>query len=153
MGPKKRNEYKTTIDSNKFEFNKIPKDIEKLETQLKKDKLILKSIESPQGKTGSTGYQKNSEQLDDQEQSINIINNTHTQIIDRDKETLIALNEQGNRIKKITNDLHEVEHELSIQEQLNEVLSNNDLKNRLKLVFVVLLLGFADLLILYIKMK
>ncbi|MCQ2816629.1 MAG: hypothetical protein MJ252_05100 [archaeon] len=78
-------------------------------------------------------------------------NNVANEIIGRDKMTAMEIRRQGNQLENISNTLDNTEAELSIVDQITEVMKYNHLYYKLKLYAVIVLLFLANLIVLYLK--
>ena len=139
------------INSHKIEFNKIKEEIKTLENKIK-----LQLIGN------NTKYEYREEQIDNNALKDKIENNTNkivettkaaNEIIDRDKMVTTELKRQGNVLLDIHLKMGEAEENLSIVQQLRQVMQNNDLFYRLKLYAMAILLFIANIIILFIKFR
>ena len=139
------------INSHKLEFNKIKEEIKTLENKIK-----LQLIGN------NTKYEYREEQIDNNALKDKIENNTNkivettkaaNEIIDRDKMVTTELKRQGNVLLDIHLKMGETEENLSIVQQLRQVMQNNDLFYRLKLYAMAILLFIANIIILFIKFR
>jgi len=139
------------INSHKLEFNKIKEEIKTLENKIK-----LQLIGN------NTKYEYREEQIDNNALKDKIENNTNkivettkaaNEIIDRDKMVTTELKRQGNVLLDIHLKMGEAEENLSIVQQLRQVMQNNDLFYRLKLYAMAILLFIANIIILFIKFR
>ena len=139
------------INSHKIEFNKTKEEIITLENKIKLNligndsKYIYKEEE------------RNNNILKDKiESNTNkIVETTKTanEIIDRDKMITSELKRQGNQLLDIHLKMGETEENLSIVQQLRQVMQNNDLFYRLKLYAMAVLLFIANIIILFVKFR
>ena len=139
------------INSHKIEFNKTKEEIKTLENKIKLNligndsKYIYKEEE------------RNNNILKDKiENNTNkIVETTKTanEIIDRDKMITSELKRQGNQLLDIHLKMGETEENLSIVQQLRQVMQNNDLFYRLKLYAMAVLLFIANIIILFVKFR
>ena len=137
------------INSHKIEFNKTKEEIKTLENKIKLNligndsKYIYKEEE------------RNNNILKDKiESNTNkIVETTKTanEIIDRDKMITSELKRQGNQLLDIHLKMGETEENLSIVQQLRQVMQNNDLFYRLKLYAMAVLLFIANIIIIFVK--
>ena len=139
------------INSNKIEFNKINEEIKTLENKIK-----LQLI----GNDSKFIYNEeeiNNDLLKDKiENNTNkIIQSTQTanEIIGRDKMITTELKRQGDVLLGIHLKMGETEENLSIVQQLRQVMQNNDLFYRLKLYAMAILLFIANIIILFVKFR
>ena len=139
------------INSHKIEFNKTKEEIKTLENKIKLNligndsKYIYKEEE------------RNNNILKDKiESNTNkIVETTKTanEIIDRDKMITSELKRQGNQLLDIHLKMGETEENLSIVQQLRQVMQNNDLFYRLKLYAMAVLLFITNIIILFVKFR
>ena len=139
------------INSHKLEFNKIKEEIKTLENKIK-----LQLIGN------NAKYEYREEQIDNNALKDKIENNTNkivettkaaNEIIDRDKMVTTELKRQGNVLLDIHLKMGEAEENLSIVQQLRQVMQNNDLFYRLKLYGMAILLFVANIIILFVKFR
>ena len=144
-----RHEYIGAIRSNKTEYDKMIKEIDKIHNQLKKERLLDNTVE-PENEGDKYNY-LNKKML---KQNNNLVRAQQmgNEITETQDKTLEELVRQKNKLKGANEMMGEVEQSLSLHDQLLGVMSNRELFNKLKLVSIVILLLFADLLVLYIKL-
>ena len=139
------------INSQKIEFNKTKEEIKTLDNKIKlnlignNSKYIYKEQE-----------RDNNLLRDKIESNTNkIIDTTKTanEIIDRDKIITSELKKQGNQLLDIHLKIGETEENLSLVQQLRQVMQNNDLFYRLKLYAMAILLFIANIIILFVKFR
>ena len=145
---KTRNEFKGTISSQKIEFNKIKQEIKLLENKIELNLNNNKKIEM---KLMNNNEIK--EQIDYNINTIKEANKTANEIIDRNNMMNTELKRQGNVLLNVHLKMGEAEENLSTIQQLRQVMQNRDLFYRLKLYAMAILLFFANILVLYIKLK
>ena len=139
------------INSQKIEFNKTKEEVKTLDNKIKlnlignNSKYIYKEQE------------RDNNLLRDKIESITnkIIDTTKTanEIIDRDKIITSELKKQGNQLLDIHLKIGETEENLSLVQQLRQVMQNNDLFYRLKLYGMAILLFIANIIILFVKFR
>lgn len=147
-----RNDFKGAVDNCKSEYLKAIKDIDKLEVIFNKERLIESTTHSDFDMENAHKYQFLNSKLDDQNKTLGDANKTGNEIIKTQTIILNELDKQKNQLDKIDQTVSEVEEHLSIHDQIFQVMNNRELFNKLKLVVVVVLLLFADILVLYIKL-
>ena len=139
------------INSQKIEFNKTKEEVKTLDNKIKlnlignNSKYIYKEQE-----------RDNNLLRDKIESNTNkIIDTTKTanEIIDRDKIITSELKKQGNQLLDIHLKIGETEENLSLVQQLRQVMQNNDLFYRLKLYAMAILLFIANIIILFVKFR
>ena len=78
---------------------------------------------------------------------------TANEIIDRNQMVTTELKRQGDALLDIHLKMGETEENLSLVQQLRQVMQNNDLFYRLKLYAMAILLFIANIIILFIKFR
>ena len=137
------------INSHKIEFNKIKEEIKTLENKIK-----LQLIGNDSKYVYKEEERDNNALKDKIENNTNrIIQTTKTadEIIDRGKMVTTELKRQGNVLLNIHLKMGETEENLSIVQQLRQVMQNNDLFYRLKLYAMAVLLFIANIIIIFVK--
>lgn len=153
MGEKMRNEFKTQIDIIKNDQKKLAYDIDKVEMKTKQDFLTVNpNRELPLPKDEKERMRNLANKLDDQKKDLFQTNKTQNNILSLQENTLLNLNDQGQRLQGINTKLGEIEQNLSLSEQIVGVMANRELFYRFKLALIVFLLFLADIIVLYIKM-
>jgi hypothetical protein len=127
------------------------KDIEKIDLQLKKERLIDKSTDDQEDSGEKFNYLHG--KINKQNIQLNNAVKMGKEITTNQDLTYIELKNQRDKLQKANNMMTEVEQTLSLHDQLVGVINNRDLFNKLKLVVIVALLFIADVLVLYIKLK
>ena len=139
------------INSNKIEFNKIKEEVKTLENKIKLNLM-----------GNNSKYKYLEEERDNNLLKDKIENNTnkifHTtktanEIIDRNQMVTTELKRQGDALLDIHLKMGETEENLSLVQQLRQVMQNNDLFYRLKLYAMAILLFIANIIILFIKFR
>ena len=139
------------INSHKIEFNKTKEEIKNIENKIK-----LQLIGNDSKYIYKEEERDNNILKDKIESNTNkIMETTKTagEIIDRDKMITTELKRQGNVLLDIHLKMGEAEENLSIVQQLRQVMQNNDLFYRLKLYAMAILLFIANIIILFIKFR
>jgi hypothetical protein len=152
LSEKLRKEHIGAIKNNKFEYEKMLKEVEKLELDLKKEKLLDKSIQ-PDNDDENEKLGKFSKKIDKQNKQLGKAARIGKEITTNQDMTLVELKRQRDKLEKTNNIVNEVENTLSLHDQLVGVMNNRELFNKLKLVGIVVLLFIADILVLYIKLR
>jgi len=139
------------ISSHKIEFNKTKEEIKTLENKIK-----LQLIGNAPNYIYKEEERDNNLLKDKIENNTNNIvqtSKTANEIIDRDKMITTELKRQGNVLLDIHLKMGETEENLSIIQQLRQVMQNNDLFYRLKLYAMAILLFIANIIILFVKFR
>jgi hypothetical protein len=125
------------------------KEIDKIHNQLKKEKLIDYQVEH---ENEGDKYNYLSNKLNKQNNNLAKAQKMGVEITNTQDKTLEELVRQKNKLKGANDMMGEVEQKLSLHDQILGVMSNRELFNKLKLCLIAVLLLFADLLVLYIKL-
>ena len=139
------------INSHKIEFNKTKEEIKNIENKIKlqlignDSKYIYKEEERDNNKL--------KDKIESNTNKIMETTKTAGEIIDRDKMITTALKRQGNVLLDIHLKMGETEENLSLVQQLRQVMQNNDLFYRLKLYAMAILLFIANIIILFVKFR
>ena len=139
------------INSQKIEFNKTKEEVKTIDNKIK-----LNLIGNNSKYTYKEVERDNNLLRDKIENNTNkIIDTTKTanEIIDRDKIITSELKKQGNQLLDIHLKMGETEENLSLVQQLRQVMQNNDLFYRLKLYGMAILLFIANIIILFVKFR
>lgn len=139
------------INSHKIEFNKIKEEIKNLENKIKlqlignDSKYVYKEEERDNNAL--------KEKIENNTTRIAQTTKTADEIIGRDKMITSELKRQGDALLNIHLKMGETEENLSIVQQLRQVMQNNDLFYRLKLYAMAILLFIANIIILFVKFR
>jgi len=126
------------------------KEIEKIETQLKKERLIDKSTEDHED-SGNEKYNYLNSKINKQNNQLNNALRTGKEITTNQNLTILELQNQKQKLINANKMMGEVEQTLSLHDQLVGVINNRELFNKLKLVAIIAMLFIADCLIIYVK--
>jgi hypothetical protein len=126
------------------------KEIEKIETQLKKERLIDKSTEDHED-SNSEKYNYLHGKINKQNTQLGNALRTGKEITTTQNLTFIELQNQKQKLMNANKMVGEVEQTLSLHDQLVGVINNRELFNKLKLVAIVAMLFIADCLVVYVK--
>jgi hypothetical protein len=126
------------------------KEIEKIETQLKKERLIDKSTEDHE-ESNSEKYNYLHGKINKQNTQLGNALRTGKEITTTQNLTFIELQNQKQKLMNANKMVGEVEQTLSLHDQLVGVINNRELFNKLKLVAIIVMLFIADCLIVYVK--
>jgi chromosome segregation ATPase len=146
-----RKENKGAIDSNKAEYYKMIKEIEKLEINIKKERLLDKANDMDI-ETENDKYDYLGGKLKKQNNSLNKANNVGNEVINTQAKTMEELVRQRTKLTTANDGLNEVEQNLSLHDQFVGVMNDRELYTKLKLVFVIVVLSIANLIVLRIKL-
>ena len=146
---KTRNEFKVSVSSLKIELNKIKSEVKSLENKIKLN--LLGNTKRIEMKDLDNNELK--EQMENNTYNLKQTNKTADEIIERNKIMNTELKRQGNVLLNVHLKLGETEENLSIIQQLRQVMQNQDLYYRLKLYAMAILLFFANILVIYVKFR
>ena len=137
------------INSNKMEFNKIKDEMKTLESKVR-----LQLVGNDNNIVYNEQERDNNLLKDKIESNTNKIKQTTKtadEILDRGKMITNELKRQGDVLLGIHLKMGEAEENLSLVQQLRQVMQNNDLFYRLKLYAMAVLLFIANIIILFVK--
>ena len=137
------------INSNKMEFNKIKDEMKTLESKVR-----LQLVGNDNNIVYNEQERDNNLLKDKIESNTNKIKQTTKtadEILDRGKMITNELKRQGDVLLGIHLKMGEAEENLSLVQQLRQVMQNNDLFYRLKLYAMAALLFIANIIILFVK--
>ena len=143
-----RQQFKGKRESNRIEYKKLLKEIDKIDSQIK-----------------SSLFPSNNIPLNDQKYNVlndkligntnKLINSSKTanEIEERDKLTAEELKRQGNALMNVRSKIDVVESNLTLIQQINDIMNYTDLFYRFKLILIAIGLFFAIVFVLYMKVK
>ena len=137
------------INSNKMEFNKIKDEMRTLESKVR-----LQLVGNDNNIVYNEQERDNNLLKDKIESNTNKIKQTTKtadEILDRGKMITNELKRQGDVLLGIHLKMGEAEENLSLVQQLRQVMQNNDLFYRLKLYAMAVLLFIANIIIIFVK--
>ena len=143
-----RQQYKGKIESNRIEYKKLLKEIDKLDTQIKSE--LFPSNNKP---LGDQKYNMLNDKLIGNTNKLINSSKTANEIEERDKLTVEELKRQGNVLLNVRNKIDIVESNLTLIQQINDIMNYSDLFYRFKLVLIAIGLFFAIVFVLYMKIK
>jgi hypothetical protein len=143
-----RLEFNGIIENNKMEYKKILKQIEKIQNELNNQILTPQLQFDIKDKRN---YIAN--KMINNNQNLKYSSNTANEIIDRDKLTAIELKRQKEVLINTHNKIGEVEENLTLIQQIHDIMKNNNLFYRFKLYIIIILLFIANIIILFIKIR
>ena len=144
-----RQQFKGKIESNRIEYKKLIKEIDKLDLQ-------IKSSLFPSNNNKLLGDQKYNilnEKLIGNTNNLIASSKTANEIEERDKLTAEELKRQGNVLMNVRSKIDVVESNLTLIQQINDIMNYSDLFYRFKLVLIAIGLFFAIVFVLYMKIK
>ena len=143
-----RLEFNGIIENNKMEYKKILKQIEKIQNELNNQILTPQLQFDIKDKRN---YIAN--KMINNNQNLKYSSNTANEIIDRDKLTAQELKRQKEVLINTHNKIGEVEENLTLIQQIHDIMKNNNLFFRFKLYIIIILLFIANIIILFIKIR
>ena len=143
-----RLEFNGIIENNKMEYKKILKQIEKIQNELNNQILTPQLQFDIKDKRN---YIAN--KMINNNQNLKYSSNTANEIIDRDKLTAQELKRQKEVLINTHNKIGEVEENLTLIQQIHDIMKNNNSFDRFKLYIIIILLFIANIIILFIKIR
>ena len=143
-----RQQYKGKIESLRIEYKKLIKEIDKISDQL--NLLLLSSnTEIPSDQK----YNYLNEKLINNTNKLVSTSKTANEIEERDKLTVQELRRQGDVLVNVRGKIDTVEENLTIIQQINDIMKYSDLFYKFKLILIAIGLFIAIIFVLYLKMK
>ncbi len=143
-----RQQYKGKIESLRIEYKKLIKEIDKISDQL--NLLLLSSnTEIPSDQK----YNYLNEKLINNTNKLVSTSKTANEIEERDKLTVQELRRQGDVLVNVRGKIDTVEENLTLIQQINDIMKYSDLFYKFKLVLIAIGLFIAIIFVLYLKMK
>ena len=143
-----RLEFNGIIENNKMEYKKILNQIEKIQNDLNNQILTPQLQFEIKDKKN---YIAN--KMINNNQNLKYSSNTANEIIDRDNLTAQELKRQKEVLINTHNKLAQVEENLTLIQQIHDIMKNNNLFYRFKLYIIIILLFIANIIILFIKIR
>ena len=144
-----RQQFKGKIESNRIEYKKLIKEIDKLDLQIKSS-LFPSNNNKP---LGDQKYNILNEKLIGNTNNLIASSKTANEIEERDKLTAEELKRQGNALMNVRSKIDVVESNLTLIQQINDIMNYTDLFYRFKLILIAIGLFFAIVFVLYMKVK
>ena len=143
-----RLEFNGIIENNKMEYKKILNQIEKIQNDLNNQILTPQLQFEIKDKKN---YIAN--KMINNNQNLKYSSNTANEIIDRDNLTAQELKRQKEVLINTHNKIAQVEENLTLIQQIHDIMKNNNLFYRFKLYIIIILLFIANIIILFIKIR
>ena len=143
-----RLEFNGIIENNKMEYKKILKQIEKIQNELN-NQILTPQLQFDIKEKRNYIFNK----MINNNQNLKYSSNTANEIIDRDKLTAQELKRQKEVLINTHNKIGEVEENLTLIQQIHDIMKNNNLFYRFKLYIIIILLFIANIIILFIKIR
>lgn len=123
------------------------KEIDRFDSQIKAESLLRSKT------TNYTNPNQLISKIDNNTNNLMLSKAMTIETVNRDKLTAQELEKQGNQLMGIHNTIGVVESKLTVVQQITDIMKYNDLFYRFKLYIVVVLLFFANIIVLYLKFR
>ena len=123
------------------------KEIDRFDSQIKAESLLRSKT------TNYTNPNQLISQIDNNTNNLMLSKAMTIETVNRDKLTAQELEKQGNQLMGIHNTIGVAESKLTVVQQITDIMKYNDLFYRFKLYIVVVLLFFANIIVLYLKFR
>ena len=123
------------------------KEIDRFDSQIKAESLLRSKT------TNYTNPNQLISKIDNNTNNLMLSKAMTIETVNRDKLTAQELEKQGNQLMGIHNTIGVAESKLTVVQQITDIMKYNDLFYRLKLYIVVVLLFFANIIVLYLKFR
>ena len=144
-----RQQFKGKIESNRIEYKKLIKEIDRMDFQIKSS-LFPSNNKSP---LGEEKFNYLNDKLISNTNKLITSSKTANEIEERDKITAEELKRQGNVLMNVRGKIDTAEQNLTIIQQINDIMKYSDLFYRFKLCLIAIGLFVAIVFVLYLKMK
>ena len=142
-----RTNFKSAIESNRLEYKKMIKEVDRFDSQIKAESLLRSKT------TNYTNPNQLISKIDNNTKNLMLSKAMTIETVNRDKLTAQELEKQGNQLMGIHNTIGVAESKLTVVQQITDIMKYNDLFYRFKLYIVVVLLFFANIIVLYLKFR
>ena len=123
------------------------KEVDRFDSQIKAESLLRSKT------TNYTNPNQLISKIDNNTKNLMLSKAMTIETVNRDKLTAQELEKQGNQLMGIHNTIGVAESKLTVVQQITDIMKYNDLFYRFKLYIVVVLLFFANIIVLYIKFR
>ena len=123
------------------------KEVDKFDSQIKAESLLRSKT------TNYTNPNQLISKIDNNTKNLMLSKAMTIETVNRDKLTAQELEKQGNQLMGIHNTIGVAESKLTVVQQITDIMKYNDLFYRFKLYIVVVLLFFANIIVLYLKFR
>lgn len=123
------------------------KEIDRFDSQIKAESLLRSKT------TNYTNPNQLISKIDNNTNNLMLSKAMTIETVNRDKLTAQELEKQGNQLMGIHNTIGVAESKLTVVQQITDIMKYNDLFYRFKLYIVVVLLFFANIIVLYLKFR
>lgn len=121
------------------------KEVDRFDSQIKAESLLRSKT------TNYTNPNQLISKIDNNTKNLMLSKAMTIETVNRDKLTAKELEKQGNQLMGIHNTIGVAESKLTVVQQITDIMKYNDLFYRFKLYIVVVLLFFANIIVLYLK--
>ena len=123
------------------------KEVDRFDSQIKAESLL-------RSKTANyTNPNQLISKIDNNTKNLMLSKAMTIETVNRDKLTAQELEKQGNQLMGIHNTIGVAESKLTVVQQITDIMKYNDLFYKFKLYIVVVLLFFANIIVLYLKFR
>ena len=123
------------------------KEIDRFDSQIKAESLLRSKT------TNYTNPNQLISKIDNNTNNLMLSKAMTIETVNRDKLTEQELEKQGNQLMGLHNTIGVAESKLTVVQQITDIMKYNDLFYRFKLYIVVVLLFFANIIVLYLKFR
>ena len=123
------------------------KEVDRFDSQIKAEYLLRSKT------TNYTNPNQLISKIDNNTKNLMLSKAMTIETVNRDKLTAQELEKQGNQLMGIHNTIGVAESKLTVVQQITDIMKYNDLFYRFKLYIVVVLLFFANIIVLYLKFR
>lgn len=123
------------------------KEVDRFDSQIKAESLLRSKT------TNYTNPNQLISKIDNNTKNLMLSKAMTIETVNRDKLTAQELEKQGNQLMGIHNTIGVAESKLTVVQQITDIMKYNDLFYRFKLYIVVVLLFFANIIVLYFKFR
>ena len=123
------------------------KEVDRFDSQIKAASLLRSQT------TNYTNPNQLISKIDNNTKNLMLSKAMTIETVNRDKLTAQELEKQGNQLMGIHNTIGVAESKLTVVQQITDIMKYNDLFYRFKLYIVVVLLFFANIIVLYLKFR
>ena len=123
------------------------KEVDRFDSQIKGESLLRSKT------TNYTNPNQLISKIDNNTKNLMLSKAMTIETVNRDKLTAQELEKQGNQLMGIHNTIGVAESKLTVVQQITDIMKYNDLFYRFKLYIVVVLLFFANIIVLYLKFR
>ena len=123
------------------------KEVDRFDSQIKAESVLRSKT------TNYTNPNQLISKIDNNTKNLMLSKAMTIETVNRDKLTAQELEKQGNQLMGIHNTIGVAESKLTVVQQITDIMKYNDLFYMFKLYIVVVLLFFANIIVLYLKFR